>query len=186
MHLLRVVRVLLPLAAVLLVVAAVTSVLSARPDLQHAEHAVGTAWAPLGRQLEGRYLVLTAADQKVAALSGPVHELAMQLDDALTAWNGAHRHGDVAAQVRAANTLEALGRRLVTAALGSDRVKRDAAAMSAVTRYAQNASPGAASDFNKAVQTYERERRGPLRGVVATFLGQDDVPAFAPAVTRLT
>jgi hypothetical protein len=179
MHLLRVMRVLVPAAVVLAIVAGVTSVLSARPDIQHAKSAVDTAWTPLGRQLEPRYVFLAAADRQVAALSGPVHELAADVGRALTSWQAARRGGSVASQVQAANTLEALGRRLIATAIASPRVQ--GSAKQAVITYAQTTV--SAASFNDAVQKYERERRGPLRGVVATVLGDDDIPAFAPAVT---
>jgi hypothetical protein len=35
--------------------------------------------------------------------------------------------------------------------------------------------------FNGAVRKYARERRGPVRSVVASLLGNHGVPAFEPA-----
>ncbi len=183
MHALRAVRVLVPLAIILAIVAAVTSVLSARPDLQHARKGVAAAWTPLGKQLEGRYLKLTAADREVEPLSGPVHDLAVQVNRALADWQAAHTRGDLTAQVRAANTLESLARRLVTTAQQSPRVEQNADAKAAVDAFAADASVGATTAFNAAVEKYERERRGPLRSVVAAVLGEGNIPAFAPAVS---
>jgi hypothetical protein len=182
MHLLRALRVLLPLALIVVVVAGITSVLSARPDLQHARRGVDSAWAPLSNELDQRYFVLTAADQKIESISGPVREIATQLDAALGAWRSTHGRG-VAAEVRAANAVEALGRRLVAAALASNRVKQDQGAVNAINAFAQRSSIENVSQFNAAVERYERERRGPLRSVVAAVFGENDIPAFAPAVT---
>ena len=112
----RVLRVILPLVIVLVVVAGVVAVLSARPDQQRAKRTVDRAWTPLSNDLAQRYLLLTAADEKVRGLSGPVHDLAESVHTALERWQAAATRKSVESKVRAANTLEALGRRLVAAA----------------------------------------------------------------------
>jgi hypothetical protein len=88
--------------------------------------------------------------------------------------------------VRAANDLEALGRRLVATATESKRVRADAQARAAVQGYATDPGYTAASidadvdAFNEAVIDYERQRHGPVRGPVAQLLGREDIPTFAP------
>src|SRR4051794_23098098 len=117
----RVVRLLLPLVIVLVVVAGVVAVLSARPDQQDAKRSVDRAWSPLADDLRQRYFLLTAANEKVLGLSGPVRDIADGVHGALDRWQAAASRKSVEPQVRAANTLEALGRRLVAAARVSDR-----------------------------------------------------------------
>jgi hypothetical protein len=178
----RVLRVLLPLVIVVVAVAGVVAVLSARPDQQDAKRNVERAWAPLSNDLAARYLLLTAADQKVLDLSGPVRELADDVRTALDRWQAAASRKSVEAQVRAANALEAVGRRLVAAARASNRVKADAATKSAVDAFAGDTMSGdRVKVFNDAVRKYARERRGPVRGAVASLLGNHDIPAFEPA-----
>ncbi len=116
------------------------------------------------------------------ALSGPVRELADSVRSALDRWQSAASRKNVEAQVRAANTLEAAGRRLVAAAHASDRVKTDADAKAAIDAFAADTTSGdRVKAFNDAVQKYARERRGPVRSVVASLLGNPDIPAFEPA-----
>jgi CDP-diacylglycerol pyrophosphatase len=178
----RVVRVLLPLVIVLVVVAGVVAVLSARPDQQDAKRNVQRAWAPLANDLTHHYVVLTDADKKVLDLSGPVRELAADVRTALDRWQTAVSRKSVAEEVRAANALEAVGRRLVGAARVSNRVKADAATKSAVDAFALDQLSGdRVNAFNDAVRKYARERRGPVRSVVASLLGNQDIPAFEPA-----
>ncbi len=178
----RVVRLLLPLVIVLVVVAGVVAVLTARPDQQDAKRSVDRAWTPLAHDLQQRYFLLTAADEKLLGLSGPVRELADDVHDALDRWQSAASHKNVEPQVRAANTLEALGRRLVAAARVSDRVKANADSTNAVNAFAGDSMSGdRVKAYNDAVRKYARERRGPVRGIVASVLGNPEIPAFEPA-----
>jgi len=43
-----------------------------------------------------------------------------------------------------------------------------------------------AAVLNKAVQTYERERRGPVRAVVASVLGDGTIPALDTTDTSVS
>ncbi len=178
----RVVRVVIPVCVVLAVVVVAVAVLTARPDQQHAQRNVNAAWTPLAGDLDQRYLVLVAADDRVRGLSGPVRELADSVHTALARWQDAEKGKDVDVQVRAANDLEALSRRLVGAAHASERVRSDAGAARAVDAFASTPAPGdKIAAYNAAVRTYAHERRGPVRGIVSTLLGNDDIPAFEPA-----
>jgi len=178
----RVVRVLLPLLIVLVVVAGAVAVLTARPDQQGAKRNVERAWAPLSNDLAHHYLLLTAADQKVLGLSGPVRELADEVRTALDQWKAAAARKSLDAEVRAANALEAAGRRLVATARVSDRVNGDPATKRTVDAFAGDTVSGdRVRAFNDAVRKYARERRGPIRSAVASFLGNHDIPAFEPA-----
>ncbi len=182
MHGLRIARMLLPLLIVAVAVFGIVSVVSARPDLQGAKKHVDQTWVPVREGLTARYVVLKNATDALKQMPGPVRELAGGVDTALTTWQNS-ANSSVATQVRAANNVEALARRLVTTARASDRVKNDANASQLIDEYAQNSSLSllTLATFNKAVASYERERRGPLRGVVATVLGDDDIPALSPA-----
>ena len=84
--------------------------------------------------------------------------------------------GSVAAQVTAANQLEALGRRLVVAARAAPRLTGKPA-LASVCAYASSAPPDAAP-FEAAVSHYERERNRPARRLAAGILGYKSVPAY--------
>jgi hypothetical protein len=183
----RVLRVLIPVFLIAVVVAGAVVFFTARPDLQDSQHSVDRAWTPLAEPLTTRYTSLASTDEALRKLAGPVRDLADQVNAAYVVWTAAREKHDVAAQVQAANTLESLGRRLVTTAKSSDRVKANAAALAAVNGYAGDDTLGDATvrkgieTYNEAVSSYEKERNGPVRGVVASLMGQDTIPAFAPA-----
>lgn len=183
MVVLRALRVLLPLAIVLAIVAALVAVFTARPDIQRARKNVNEAWSPLSTQLQGRYQLLENVDRQLTFFGGPVHQLAAQVDTSLAAWKHAISTNDVSGEVRAANELEALGRRMVASAQASPQVNANEAVVNAVDAYAGDRSFVAAPAFNAAVGSYEKQRRGPIRGMVAAMLRDDDVPAFSPAPT---
>jgi hypothetical protein len=182
MHGLRITRMLLPLLIVAVAVFGIVSVVSARPDLQDAKKHVNQTWTPVRDGLTARYVVLQSATDELEKMPGPVRELAGSVDTALTTWKTS-ANSSVASQVRAANNVEALARRMVTTARASDRVKSDANASPLIDAYAQNSSLGLVtlSNFNNAVARYDKERHGPVRGVVANMLGDDDIPALSPA-----
>ena len=184
MHVLRVVRVLLPVLIVAAVVAAGSSVLSARPDLQKAKRNVDSSWSSLAGQLDQRYLRLAAVDDKLRTTSGPIRPLVGDVDGALARWHDVVRaHSSVATQVAAANDLEALARRLQATAAASPRVKSNAAALTAWSVFLSDSSRAAALDFNQKVASYEHERRGPVRAVVASVLGDGAIPVLDTTVT---
>jgi hypothetical protein len=183
MHVLRVVRVLLPVLIVAAAVAAVSSVLSARPDLQKAKRNVDSSWSSLAGQLDQRYLHLAAVDDKLRTTSGPIRPLVGDVDGALARWHDVRAHSSVATQVTAANDLEALARRLQATAAASPRVKSNAAVLTAWSLFLSDSSRAAALDFNQKVASYEHERRGPVRSVVASVLGDGAIPVLDTTVT---
>jgi hypothetical protein len=178
----RVVRITLPVFIVLAIVFGLVAVFTTRPDQQHAKRQVNEAWAPLAENLNRRYVLLVAADEKVRGVPGPVRQLADSVRNALQRWQAAGQRPSIEPQVRAANMLEALGRRLIAAATQSDRVQADQDVKAAVADFSQAATAGErVAAYNAAVRRYARERRGPVRGLVASVLGHDDIPAFEPA-----
>jgi hypothetical protein len=187
MRVARVVLYILVVAVIAAVVVGTVSVISARPGLNDAKKHVNRAWTPLATELGPRYAQLAVADAKLETLTGPVRQLADRVHAAVNTWNNAKAHGSVSDQVRAANDLEALSRRLVVAARASERVKSDPAMTSAVEAFAGDQTFTAAGGittvaaFNQAVKDYEKQRNGPVRGVVATVLNAPAIPSFAPA-----
>jgi hypothetical protein len=177
-HVLRILRVLLPITVVLALVAGAAAVLSARPDLDQAKRRVDRRWEPVAAKLGPHFVRLAAAGEELRGLSGPVRELGDDVQVALRRWQDAVDGHDVDEQVRTANELEALGRRVVAAAATSKRVRASAEARAAVQAYATDPAYTAASiatdvdAFNEAVIRYERERHGPVRGPVASLLGR--------------
>jgi hypothetical protein len=184
MHVLRVVRVLLAVLIVAAIVGAGSSVLSARPDLQKAKRNVDTSWSALSPSLETRYNLLKNLDDGLRPISGPVHVLVADTDSALTHWHDTRAHSGVAAQVAAANNVEAIARRLVATASVSPRVRKNATALTALGAFlgdTSNADRGAG--FNQNVTSYEKERRGPVRTLIASVLGDGSIPALDTTAT---
>ncbi len=186
MHVLRVVRVLLPVLIVAAVVAAGSSVLSARPDLQKAKGKVDSSWSTVAGQLDDRYLLLAAVNDQLRPIPGPVHTLVTQQDAALAHWRSTRAHGSVAAQVQAANDVEALARRVITTAAASPRVQGNSGVITAVGKFLADPSHQAAADFNQTVVSYENDRRGPVRAVVASVLGDGSIPTLDTSTTEPT
>jgi hypothetical protein len=179
MHVLRVVCVLLAVAIVAAVVGAASSVLSARPDLQKAKRSVDTSWSTLSPRLDQRYTLLATVDLALQPVPGPVHSLVGAVDTEIAHWKDARAHSGIAAQVNAANALEALARRLVATASVSPRVRTDAAALQAMNRFlGDGGRADAANVFNATVTSYEHERSGPVRAIVASLLGDGSIPAL--------
>jgi hypothetical protein len=183
MHVLRVVRVLLVVLVVAAVVGAGSSVLSARPDLDNAKHDVDTAWATVAPQLDRRYLQLAAVNEQLQAVPGPVHTLVGDTDAVLAHWRDAREHSGVATQVAAANDVEAIARRLLATQAVSPRVRGNATLLSDVGKYLAVSTLTAAAEFNRAVESYEHERKGPVRAVVASVLGDKAIPVLDDTVT---
>src|SRR5579863_7682006 len=110
MHVLRVLRVFVPLLVVAAVVAGTVVVLTSRHDLQRSRTQFDNAWAPLRTMLDSRYRTLASADDVLASVPGPLHVLVEQVSAAYTTWQTLERRGaGVTAEVVAANTMESLG-----------------------------------------------------------------------------
>src|SRR4051794_15986764 len=117
MHFLRLLRIFIPLLVIAAIVAGVIIVLSSRSELQSSRRTVNEAWTQLERPLIARYDKLKAADDAVASVPGPLHKIVAQVNTAIAKWRDLRTNdGSVASKVSAANTLEALGRRLVQSA----------------------------------------------------------------------
>jgi hypothetical protein len=173
----RVLRVLLPFVVALLVVAVLVLVFTARPNLQHAKTQVKQQWTPLERALTVRYFVLATANASVHNTPGPVHQLVGPVDAALGRWSTLQRtKAGIGSKVEAANSLEALGRRLMAAARRSPRVQ--GAARTKIDAYAAAAVPAGATAFDRAVRNYQRQRTGPARRTLAALLGYDEIVAY--------
>jgi hypothetical protein len=186
MHVVRVLRVLLPVLVVAAVVGAGSSVLSARPDLQKAKRDVDASWSALSGRLDNRYVLLASVDDKLRPIPGPIHAIVGDVDSALARWHDVRTHGGVAAQVAAANDLEGFARRLVATAAASPRVSNDKAVLQALAQFLGDGSRAGAASFNKTVTSYEHERRGPVRTVVASLLGEGAIPVLDTTDTKVS
>jgi hypothetical protein len=184
MHVLRVVRVLLAVLIVAAIVGAGSSVLSARPDLEKAKRNVDSSWSALSSRLDNRYELLKKVDDGLGPIPGPVHALVGDTNDALAHWRDARAHSSVAAQVDAANNLEAVARRLVATASVSPRVRKNAAALTALSDFLKDsARADVGTGFNHDVASYEQERRGPVRTLIASVLGDGSIPVLDTTAT---
>ena len=163
MHVLRVVRVLLPVLIVAAVVGAGSSVLSARPDLQNAKRNVDTSWSSLSGQLDQRYVLLADANDKLQPIPGP---------DPRARRRRRHRARPLARRPRSTaaspprstprTIVEALARRLVATAAASPRVQSNPAALTALVDVPRRRVSRGAADFNKTRR--ELRARAPRPG----------------------
>lgn len=186
MHVLRVVRVLLPVLIVAAVVGAVVSVLSARPDIQKSKSNVDASWTSVSGQLDRRYDLLRVVDQNLQPIPGPVHTLVASVDTALAHWRSVRANGSIATQVAAANDVEGLARRLIVTQAASPRVKGNVKVLTAVAAFVADPWLNAAKAFNQRVTNYEKERRGPVRAIVASMLGDTSIPVLDTTATPVT
>ena len=179
MRFLRLMRIFIPLLVIAAIVAGVVVVLSSRSELQSARGRGTDTWSPLRTALDARYQTLATANDAVRTTPGPLHQIVDAIDRANREWGNLEANGgNVAAQVTAANRLEALGRRLVVAARAAPRLTGKPA-LASVYAFAVLAPPkSAAAQFAAAVSHYERERDRPARRLAAGLLGYKAVPAY--------
>jgi hypothetical protein len=185
MHVLRLLRIFIPLLLLAAIVAGVVVVVTSRSDLQRSRKQVEDSWTPLRNELDPRYRALAAANEAVRPVPGPLHQLVGQVTNAYGDWQSLEQHGaGVSSEVVAANDLEALGRRLVLAARAAPRLVGNAAALGVVSVFAALTKPKTAAAFDAAVDQFERERNRPARSIAARILGYKSIPAYdssAPA-----
>jgi hypothetical protein len=179
MRFLRLLRIFIPLLVIAAIVAGVIVVLTSRSELQSARRQVNATWRPLRAELDSRYQVLENANAAVKDVPGPLHKIVLQLEDTSKEWSDLRTNGgSVASQVKAANKLEALGRRLVQAARAAPRL-RGKPELATINTYASSPPPrDTVAPFEEAVSHYERERNRPARRLAASILGYDSVPAY--------
>ena len=178
MHVLRLLRIFIPLLLLAAIVAGSVLVFSSRSDLERARKQVETTWQPLHAALNTRYALLSVADAAVQSVPGPLHQVAAEVKTAYTDWhNLGEQNGSVTTEVSAANNLEALGRRLVLAARAAPRLVGNPA-LGPVNAFAALAQPSSSAAFDAAVGRFERARNRPARRFAARVLGYDTIPAY--------
>jgi hypothetical protein len=179
MHVLRLLRIFIPLLIVAAIVAGIVLVATSRSDLQRSRKQVNTAWIPLRGALDARYATLNEANKAVDAVPGPLNQIVTQVTAQYTHWRDLlQHHGSVTAEVDTANSLESLGRRLVISARRAPRLAGDAAALGKVNGYAGLALPASAANFDTAVAGFERTRNKPAHRIAARILGYGSIPAY--------
>ena len=179
MHVLRLLRIFIPLLLVAAIVAGTVLVLTSRSELQDSRKQVDSAWAPLRTQLDDRYLTLIAANRSVREVPGPLHQIVTQVAAGYEDWRNLERdNGSVTSQVDAANNLDALGRRLVQSATVAPRLKDNKTALKPINVFAALSPPDQAGSFNAAVAHFEKERNRPARQPAARILGYGQIPTY--------
>lgn len=164
---------------VLVVGGAVALAVVERPELEDDRDALDARWAALRPALDDRYAKLGTALTAFSAAGGGDRAVAKDLGDALSSWAKATRAKDPAAEVEAANQAEAQATRLRTNALGSPRLRDDAALIGAITAFDGSApAPELVDVYNRRVMRYQRERRSTLGAPVARILGYDERPVL--------
>jgi hypothetical protein len=152
--------------------------LTARPDLDDARDAASERWLAVREPLDARYARLAAANDAVRDAAGPDRDVVRDLDAAIGRWSDLFdsRDGTVADEVRAANDLEGLARRLAAVVAGSPVLRGDEAVTAALAALGETPVPEVAASFDELVRAYERERQGRLRRLAAGLLGYDELP----------
>ena len=179
MHVLRLLRIFIPLLVVAAIVAGAVVVVTSRTDLQRSRKQVDEAWTQLRTDLDARYRVLAVANDAVRPVPGPLHELVAQVAAAYGTWGNLEQHGSsVSSEVVAANDLESLGRRLVVAARAAPRLVGNTPALGAVGAFAARPAPKTAVLFDAAVDRFERARNRPARSLAARIMGYTSIPDY--------
>ncbi|HEX5616262.1 MAG TPA: LemA family protein [Acidimicrobiia bacterium] len=179
-------RALLALLALIVFVAVAGGVYAwqVRPDLDSRRDAATEAWDALRPALDERYLVLTAATDTVREEGGRPRAVVRDLDVALATWRDAREAGDdVIGEVRIANDLEGLTRRLVRTVTDTPRLASNEAVTAVMEQLASTPVPAAAADYADAVRAYESERQGTVRELFAELLGFDSLPTLDPSAS---
>jgi hypothetical protein len=169
-------RVLLVIALVVLV-GGVVIALTTRPSLDRARNDVEQQWTALRPSLDARYALLGRVNNAARSTAGPAEPLVTDIDGALATWRTSSS-ASVTDQVRAANDLEALGRRLGVTIAASSRFRTAAPVTAAARSYTTAPFPARAAAFTDAVRKYESTRGGSFRRLVAGTLGYDSIPAL--------
>jgi hypothetical protein len=181
MHVLRLLRIFIPLLIVAAIVAGTILVLTSRSELKRSHQQVESTFTQLRAQLDERYQKLSDANQAVIDVPGPLHELVADVTTAYANWKDFGSDGGVTAEVDAANKLESLGRRLVQAARKAPRLADNKAALALVNAFAALPAPSAARRFDAMVDHFEQERNRPARKIAAQILGYDSIPTYDAA-----
>jgi hypothetical protein len=169
------------LALLVLVAGAVAAVaLAVHPDLTDARDRVDAAWTPLRAPLQARYTALGGLHTALATAAAD-RPVTVELGAALDRWRELAARGDertdAGREATTANELEALARRARANVVDSGRLQADPAVTAALGAYDQAVVPEpAVRTYNRAVEAYERERRGTIQRVVASPLGFDGRP----------
>ncbi len=158
------------------VAAAAAIIATARTDLQDALDEADRTWIVVAEPLGARYAQVEVLADTVSSASNAATELARETADAAAGWPSVVASGSTDDQVRAANELEGLTRRLVATSGASPRLAGDANVREAVDNFGQTPIPESGRAYNGAAADYEAERDGIVRGVAATVLGFDSLP----------
>jgi hypothetical protein len=151
---------------------------AARPDLDEHRDAAQARWAALRPALDERYELLGALNDQVRNASGPDRDVVRDLDVALATWGDATEEGDVAREVRSANELEGLARRLAITVDASPSLSASGAVRAATSQFAEAPVPGGVRAYDAAASAYESQRRGTLRALVADAFGYEMLPSL--------
>ncbi len=161
------------LVVVALTVGGVALALTSRNTLDEQLAKIETEWSELRPDLEDRYDALATANDAVRTNGGASRAVIGELDAALSDWDRATRTSDVGAQLRVANELEGLGRRLVATLTDSPRLASNASTL-ALTAYA--ARTASAERLNAEISAYANDRGGTIRSAFADLLDHPQLP----------
>jgi hypothetical protein len=161
------------LAIVALTVGGAALALTSRNALDDRLARIEADWREVRPTLEIRYEALATANDAVRSGGGSARAVVGELDAALAEWDRTIRASDLRAQLRAANQLEGLGRRLVATAADSPRLASDASTL-ALAAYSERTI--STKPLNSDISAYADERGGAIRSAVADLLDHPELP----------
>jgi hypothetical protein len=170
-------------AVALALAGAVAAVVTIEPEISGARDRVDLRWTPLREPLAARYVTLEVVATELDAAGAAERAVTTALHDSLDRWTklalrGAN-HTDLVLEVKTANELEALARRVKANILGSDRLNANLTLQAAVGAFDLAVVPvPTISAYNRAVRQYEKERSGTINRLVAGALGYESRPVL--------
>jgi hypothetical protein len=164
---------------VVIVTGTVILVITVRPGLQNDAQEVRRTWKPLLQPLASRYNALGTVAASLEAAGNGDRETTKQLKRQLSDWQLLAATNDDGAQARDADQLEGLASRIRATVANSERLKMNAGLTTAIAGFdAATVPPALVTKYNDTVLSYERNRDGALRGIVANLDGYDPHPTL--------
>ncbi len=166
---------------------AVAAVVTIQPKLNDARDRVDLGWTPLREPLDARYDALSVIATALHDAGAGERAVTTALDDALARWSKlalrGPEHTDVTLEVKTANELEALARRVDANINASDRLRANDAIKAAQLAFPQAVvSVPTIAAYNRAVRAYEDERSGTINRLVAGAMGFEARPLLVVGV----
>lgn len=168
-------------AVALALAGAVAAVVTIQPKLSDARDRVDLRWTPLREPLDARFDALSVMATALHDAGAGDRAVTAALDDALARWSKlalrGPEHTDVTLEVKTANELEALARRVNANIAASDRLSLNEGIKAARSAFDLAVVPvPTIAAYNRAVRAYEDQRSGTINRLVAGAMGFEARP----------